>query len=229
MSQQINLYNPIFLAQKKYFSAAAMLQALGLVLVAMLLFAALAAHQTSELQGLLASLLRDAAREREQLVNLGKQFSDQGTSKKLEDDIVRVADQLRRRRELLTELTTNAGGNARGFSDYLAALARQRTQGVWLTGIEISGSANDLVIKGRALNSELVPIYVRSLSREPVFAGRALNSLQITARQETPPPAPQGPEGSAAPAPRPLRYLEFTLNIPLGAKAAAPAAQQGTS
>ena len=31
MSQQINLFNPIFMKQKKYFSVTTMLQALGLI------------------------------------------------------------------------------------------------------------------------------------------------------------------------------------------------------
>lgn len=232
MSQQINLFNPIFLAQKKYFSAAAMLQALGLVLGGMLVISAFAVHQARTLEGLVADAVRDATQQREQLVILTKQFSDQGVTKKLEEDIARVEEQLRKRNELFAQLNTSIGGNAEGFSVYLKALARQTTPGVWLTGIEISGKSNDLVIRGKALNSEQVPAYVRSLSREPVFAGRALSALQVTAREEQAPakPAPGAP-GKAASAAQPLRYLEFTLNIPLGrdAETASAATPRGAS
>lgn len=212
MSQQINLFNPVFLEQKKYFSALAMLQALGLVIGGVLLIEMFALHQAGQLQALLAGATRDAEQQREQVVAVGKQFSALGTSKALEEEVPRAEEQLRRRRELVSEMTTNVGGNVEGFSGYLSALARQRIGGVWLTGIEISGKASELVIRGKALNAELVPAYVRSLSQEEVFAGRAVSALQLTARDERAP----------APAPAvPLRYLEFNLSIPLGATGSA--------
>ena len=42
MSQQINLFNPIFLKQKKYFSVVTMLQALLLIVLGSMLFFAYA-------------------------------------------------------------------------------------------------------------------------------------------------------------------------------------------
>src|SRR5712692_2073796 len=134
MSQQINLFNPVFLAQKKYFSAAAMLQALGLVLAGTVLIDVAAVRQKSTLEKLLADTIRDAAQQREQLVALGTQFSDQGTTKKLEEDLAQIEQQLRSRGELLAEMRASVGGNAEGFSVYLKALARRTTQGIWLTG-----------------------------------------------------------------------------------------------
>jgi hypothetical protein len=210
MSQQINLFNPIFLEKKKHFSARAMLQSLALVLGGLLLLQVFALYQSRSVERLLADASRDAAQRRDQLVTLTKQFSSQGASKTLEQDLPRAEAQLRKRAELLAELRTSAGGNAHGFSAYLAALARRGVQGVWLTGVEVNGRSNDLVIKGRALSAELVPAYVRELSRDPVFAGRALNALQVIAREEAAPPAPGATSGA-----RPLRYLEFTLSIPL--------------
>jgi Tfp pilus assembly protein PilN len=148
-----------------------------------------------------------------------------GTSRKLQEEIARTEEQLRRRSALLNELRTSVGGNVDGFSAYLTALARQSTQGVWLTGVEISGTSNDLVIKGKALDANLVPAYVRALSREPVFSGRSLSALQVTARER-----PAQAAAGAAPAPRePSRYLEFTLNIPLGDLAARPAGERKSS
>jgi Tfp pilus assembly protein PilN len=216
VSQQINLFNPRFLAQPKYFSAAAMVQALAVVLAGIVLIYAFAVRQTAGLQRLLAEANQRAAQQREQLVALGKQYSDQGASKKLEADIAKAESQLRRRAELLGEMKTNIGSNAEGFSKYLEALARQTTQGVWLTGVELSGKSNDLVIRGRALRAELVPAYVRGLSREAVFAGRALSSLQVSAREERP-EAGANPASAAKPS-APVRFVEFTLNIPLGTR-----------
>ena len=50
MSQQINLFNPIFMKQRKYFSLLAMLQALGLIVAGALLFYGYAIDQVGELR-----------------------------------------------------------------------------------------------------------------------------------------------------------------------------------
>jgi hypothetical protein len=189
-----------------------------LVLAGMLAIYAFAAQQTRALEQLLGDSVRESEQRKQQLVALSRQYSDQGTSKKLGEDIARVEQQLRRRGELAQEMKTSVGRNVRGFSPVLSALARQTMHGVWLTGIEIGDKSSDLVIRGRALNAELIPAYVRSLRREEAFAGRSLSSLQVTAKEEAP-RAAAGPVGTAPQLPQ--RYIEFTLNIPLGQ--AAPA------
>jgi Tfp pilus assembly protein PilN len=148
---------------------------------------------------------------------MGKEFSVQGRNKQLEAEVVRIEGLLQKRQDLLSELKTGAGGNVEGFSRYLGALARRSIDGVWLTGITVGGKANDLVIKGRALSSDLVPAYVSSLGKDPALAGRSVSSLLLSARSD--PPAKGGPAG----------YVEFTLNIPLAGEAAPAAAQKGAS
>ena len=201
MSQQINLFNPIFLKQKKYFSAVTMVQALGLLVIGMLLLNVFAVRQTNSLERLLAATGSSASQQREQLIGLTKQYSDRGVSKQLEQDIARVEGRLRTRAQLLSEIQTGVGGNVDGFSRYLEALARRTMDGVWLTGIE-AGKGNELVIKGRALNAELVPAYLQTLSRERVFAGRALSALHVEARSG-------------------MRFVEFTVRIPGAAEGGA--------
>ena len=50
MSQQINLFNPIFLKQRKYFSLLAMLQALGLIVLGSLFLYGYALYQVEQLR-----------------------------------------------------------------------------------------------------------------------------------------------------------------------------------
>jgi len=224
MSQQINLFNPIFLKQKKYFSAAAMLQAFALLLAGIAVLYGFALRQTQVYESLLSEATREATQRRSQLVAFGQQYSDRGASKQLEDDIQRLETQLRRREALLREITTSVGGgNVAGYSPYLAALARQTTKGVWLTGVDIGSKSADLVIRGRALDENLVPVYLRALSKEPEFAGRKLSALQIAARESAVQAA-----GAPKPAPEaPVRFVEFMLSMPLGQPAAT--ARKGVS
>ena len=49
MSQQINLFNPIFMTQRKHFSLLTMLQALGMIIVGALFFYGYAIYQVDQL------------------------------------------------------------------------------------------------------------------------------------------------------------------------------------
>jgi hypothetical protein len=112
------------------------------------------------------------------------------------------------RRLLLDDVRTGVGGDASGYSRYLAALARSTTAGVWLTGVQIGGRPGEVVIKGRALESALVPAYIAALNRQEPFAGRRVGELRVTAKEE-PKPQANPPQPAA-----PTRYLEFSLSIP---------------
>lgn len=206
MSQQINLYNPVFLKQKHYFSALTMVQALGAVLVGSLAIYGYGAWQNRTLERVLDETTGQAAAQGQQVVRFSKEYSAQGASRALVDELARTEQRLQQRDGLLSELKTGVGGNTAGFSSVLGALARQTQPGVWLTGVEIGAKDNSLVLKGRALDSQMVPAYIRSLNREAPMAGRAVGELRMTAAGAA---APSG--GSR----EPQQYIEFMLSIPL--------------
>jgi hypothetical protein len=192
VSQQINLFDERFRRSRRRFSAATLAWTLAAVAVLAAATQQLYAYQTRSVQRVLAQTDRRVAELRDQMVRFGKELSAQGTSSALGDEMARVEERLRARRTLLSNMQTGAG-NAEGFSTYLAALARQTMDGVWLVGIEIDA---DLVVKGRALNGELVPAYIRRLNQEESFAGRSVSELRLSAKPES--------------------HLEFSLSIPLG-------------
>ena len=211
MSQQINLFNPIFLKQKRHFSAITMAQALGVVLVGVLAMYAYQVRQNQTLARVVAHADQEVEARRTQIVRFGKEFSTQGASRALTDELAAAEARLAQRIGLLDDVRTGVGGDARGYSRYLAALARQTMPGVWLTGLDIGGKSSALVIKGRALDSALVPAYLRALNRVAPLAGRRVDELRLTAKEAAnavPPrdmPAPSEPD----------RYIEFSLAIPL--------------
>jgi hypothetical protein len=204
MSQQINLFDPRFRKRLEHFSALTMVLALGAVLVLSLVIRELYAYQNRSLQASLAQTDQRAAELRDQTVRFAKEFGEQGRSTALAEEGARVEEQLRLRRALLAGMQGGPGGNVEGFSPYLAALARQTMSGVWLTGIEIRGGSEALVLKGRVVDGDLVPSYIRHLNREPLFRGRTVSELRLSAKNE-----------SAAKAEAPRRYVEFSLQIPL--------------
>ena len=202
MTQQINLLDPRFREQKKHFSAATLALALALLLALSVGLQSLYARQNRALQATLSDTDRRVATLREQLVRFSNEYSAQGRSTALADETARVEERLRARRELLAGMRSGGGGNVEGFSPYLAALARPTMNGVWLTGVEIGGKSGDLVLKGRVLDSDLVPAYIGQLNKEEPFAGRSITELRLTAKT-----------GKATSGP--ARYVEFSLSIPL--------------
>jgi len=215
LSQQINLFNPIFLKQKRQFSALAMAQALALVALGAVGMYAYEVRQNQTLAGVLAQADEQLEARRSQITRFGRDFSTQGASRMLPEELASAEARLARRKGLLDDLMTGVGGDARGYSRYLTALARQTMPGVWLTGLDIGGKSSALVIKGRALDSALVPAYMRALSRAAPLAGRRVDELRLSAK-ETPPSAPGAMPFRDPQAPRePESYIEFSLAIPL--------------
>ena len=72
MSQQINLFNPIFLKQKKYFSVLTMLQALGLIVLGSALFFAYALYQVAQLSRQADEMSKRYAAEQTKLANFSR-------------------------------------------------------------------------------------------------------------------------------------------------------------
>jgi len=219
MSQQINLYNPLFLKKEKLFSARTMSQALGLVMLGLAGIYAYSAMQTREAERLAGEYVAQVAGQRAQMVALSARTAANTRSKTLESEVARLEAAVKSRQGLLDTLTTGQLGNSEGVSRYFAAFGRQATPGVWLTGFAIGEGGNDLRLNGRVLHPDLVPVYLRALNREEVMRGRQVTELKLMAREAGAAPAPSAPASAAgsAPAPRqePARFVEFSIMAPL--------------
>ena len=217
MSQQINLYNPLFLRKEKYFSARTMLQSLGLIALGLLALYAYALVQTRDLERVAGEYSQQLGAQREQFVRL----SGQGSSKLLEAEVARLEAALAARRGMLDALQGGELGNTNGFSRYFAAFGRRPMRGVWLTGFSVGESGNELRIRGRVLYPDLVPAYLKALNNEDVMRGRQVVELKLAARDES---ATRGAQA----APGPARFVEFDLSAPLRlVEPAKPAATGG--
>lgn len=177
MSQQINLFNPVYLKQKKVFSSMAMAQALGVLLFGSLAMVAYGKHHVNalekEAQMVNAQLVQKQARQA--MVNA--EFAPRPPSKELEAGIAEAGAQLRSLQLVSGVLERGELGNTTGFSGYYKALARQNMHGLWLTGVSVAGT--DIGIRGRAMEGSMVPGYINRLTREPVMQGKSFASLEI--------------------------------------------------
>ena len=207
MSQQINLFNPIFLQQKKIFAARTMAQALGLMTAGALVIAGTAWYSVGKLRQEAAQVTLQAARQHARLVSATTEFAPRAASAALTAQAGDAETQLAALRRVAQMVQGGDLGNARGYAEYFRALGRQHRDGLWLTGITFDvGTAMSL--QGRALDATLVPAYIARLTQEAVLRGKAFGNLQIG--QPAAPTVP-APASAATDAPPPARFVEFSL------------------
>ncbi len=179
MSQQINLFNPVFLKQKKYFSVITMLQALGLVVLGSLLFYGYALYQVAQLSKQSDEMGKRYAAEQARLTKFNSEFSPQRAGQLLEEEQKRLEAQVAAQEKLLDMLKSGAIGNTEGYSEYMRAFARQSIKGLWLTGFDIVGDGAQMSLSGAVINPQLVPSYIQRLSKEKIMRGKTFATLKM--------------------------------------------------
>lgn len=204
MSQQINLFNPIFMKQRKYFSLLTMLQALGLIVAGSLLFYAFAVYQVGQMNRQSVESTKQFNAEQARLTRFTAEFSPQQANQQLQEEVRRLEKQLAEQAELVETIKSGALGNTTGYSEYMRAFSRQVVPGLWLTGFKVIGDAAQISLNGAVLNPELLPVYIQRLGSEAVMQGKTFSTLQMQQ-----PKAAAGKDGKPAAA---ARYVEFTLH-----------------
>jgi Flp pilus assembly protein TadB len=179
MSQQINLFNPIFLKQKKYFSVVTMLQALGLIVLGSAVFYAYAVYQVAQLSRQAEETTKRYAAEQVRLANYSNEFSLQRSGQMLEDELKQVEAQAKSQDAVLTTLKSGIIGNTEGYSEYMRAFARQSVNGLWLTAFDIVGDGVQMSLSGAVVNPQLVPSYIQRLGKEKIMRGKTFSTLQM--------------------------------------------------
>jgi len=226
MSQQINLYSPIFRRQKKYFSADTMMVSFGVVVLGVGALVTFAILQVQALELQAAQTAQQLTNDTARLTAMVADKSGENRAKALEARVKEAENALAVKQRLSEALKSESLGNTRGFSETLRALARQTLDGVWLTQIGVDGENNGLTLRGHALKAELVPEYVDRLRREKILRGYSFGQLEIAVAR---PGATEGARGVAdaagkAPAVPPGSY-SFSLRAE--ARDAAAAADAG--
>jgi Tfp pilus assembly protein PilN len=212
MSQQINLFNPIFLNKRKYFSSLAMAQSMGLLILGGLLVSGYAHFQAKSLvrEAEITALQLQTAQAQLARVRAGSVVRQKDPA--IERDIAKLESDIRSYRQAFDTLQKGELGNTKGYAEYMRAFSRQIVDGVWLTGFEIVGAGNEIEIRGRALQPERVPLYMNGLKREPVMQGKSFATLNMQAPKAEAPKAgvTAATESSAKPH-EPPGFVEFVL------------------
>lgn len=213
MSQQINLFNPIFLKQKKYFSAVTMVQGLCLILLGCLLLTAYAEFQLSIRKREAAASSALLLKTQSQLITIAAQFAPHQSDPALDKQIKEAQDEIDAAQRVFDSLKSGEFGDTKGYSTYFRGFSREIVDGLWLTGISIYGAGHDINLSGRTVNPQLVPLFLAHLKREQEMQGKSFSTLEMEVAKPDPLP------GTNPVAPTPILrapYIEFTLQSAAG-------------
>jgi len=180
MSQQINLYSPIFRKQSKVFSATTMLQGLALIAVVVGVFFYTISLHTSLLEIRAADSGRTLSAELERLKAYGVHAAPAERAKALAERRKTLEAGLATQARALEAFEAGGLGRTEGYSALLRALARRSMEGVWLTRIEFAEAGGELSLSGRASRAELVPAYLERLRAEQALRGHTFSRLEVT-------------------------------------------------
>ena len=190
MSQQINLYQPIFRKEEKKFSTVAMLQSIGLVTIGVVALYAFTWWQNEALKSELKRVEQNHVMASKRLADANQKFGLGKGPSELDKEITSLETEIVAKQQIQEILKRGVFSNTTGFSDYFASFARQRIPGVWLTGFDITGAAEQMILAGRTTNPELVPRYMQKLSVEKNLSGIEFRTFQMN----RPNPDPKNPE-----------------------------------
>ena len=174
MAQQINLFSPILLAPRRYFSAAAMVQALAVFATLLLALSAWSIHATQELRQGLATASAADQREKQSLsAQLARQPALPTDTTALEQELAATLKALADREQVLAGLP-NGGAS---HSALLRLLAQSVPASVWLSEIRIVQGRLELA--GTTLQPVALRPWLTHLAKQPALEGQSLRALKI--------------------------------------------------
>jgi Tfp pilus assembly protein PilN len=227
MPQQINLCTPIFLTQKRYFSASKMAQALGVFL---LLGSALLAFVTWSLQEVSAGYRQTVSSNQRELdrlqaaikINLANSAPMDAA---LVQELQQRRDELQHREQLLDELRRGLAREGWGHSARMQLVARSIPPQVWVT--EIKSDDTRFELSGYTVEPAALNVWMARLADSPLLQGQQLSTVKVERamldlRDGAVATAATAPAGTA-PAARPAGPAVWSYTL-VSAIVAAPAA-----
>lgn len=179
MSEQINLYQPKDGGQGLPLSANTLLRLTGIAVCVILSYSGYGYWKLNDLENRLTGLQERYVQQEQHREKIRAQLSARTPDTRLVEQVHTLEIVLANRLPLLDLLEHEVFSIEGGYSDYFLAFARQYTRGMWLTGIRIVGTGDSLVLKGKAIDPELVPKFLQKLSDERVLAGTEFQHFKL--------------------------------------------------
>lgn len=179
ITQQINLYQPIFRKQPVAFSFWTGLLLSAIVITGMFAIYGFGKWQLQQMEGQLDSLHQRNSALKKDIAAIERKLPEPKINRLLERKITQLAERRKTGMALLNTLQSRMEGNPRGFSDYFEGLARQTETGLWFTRIDIKQGGRALNLSGETVQPELVPNLLQRLESEAAFNGKTFQVMKL--------------------------------------------------
>ncbi|MDH5572318.1 MAG: hypothetical protein OEY89_11165 [Gammaproteobacteria bacterium] len=180
LMQQINLYQDTFKKTGVRVSAKQVMVAGAGLLLTLMCVAVIYYVQLAQLESRFEMAKAEQTEKYSKLDALQKQVQARSKNKILLNEIEVVTTDIAKKQKVMQILTSQKFGNTQGFSEHVKGLARQRVEGMWLTGLSISQGGEHLALTGLTHEAKLLPQYLQKLSSETVFLGKEFETLNIS-------------------------------------------------
>lgn len=177
--QQVNLFEPIFRAERKLFASMAIIVALAITAVALGLMWSFAWRQV---RGIEQEIVRLEQAREERMAAIRRTRAGFAT----DPDVIAarsrdLAAEIARDERVVALIRRGDVGTTTGYSARLAALARPDEGGLWLTRIVFAG--RDSALAGGARDAAAIPRYIAAIAEDPAFAGLRVDMLEARAAE----------------------------------------------
>jgi hypothetical protein len=179
MQQQINFYRADYRSVTENFATGSTLIVCGVIVLAMFLGYGFVMYKLPGIERELQTVNDQEKAAIVRLENLQSSLSVASGDTSWEERLEEARRSLRNQQLVLGLVQDSSLGNIQGFSHHLNSLARQDTDGLWLSYIRLSAQGDNTVLEGRALRADMVPAYLQGLAEEPPFATQRFNQFQI--------------------------------------------------
>ena len=179
MPQQINLYRPVLLAQKRYFSARTMALALALFVV---LGGALTAYGVRSLDAATAAMRTTLGAQAPELASLRTALASANPgvgadAQSLDKELLRARARLLEHRQTLVELRRGLMAPGQGPAARLQLVARTIPAQVWVT--EVRADESQLEVRGFTQEPAVLNDWVAKLAQSPLLLGQQLARVKV--------------------------------------------------
>ncbi|MBI3562847.1 MAG: PilN domain-containing protein [Gammaproteobacteria bacterium] len=187
--QQINLYQHDLRPEREFLPMALLGIAGAATLGVLLLINAMQWVLTHRGETTLITLHNQQQQIQTQLQLLQQQLQQiaaQNNAQTLQTQLAGLDAELQNKHQVLQRLSDKRVGNVDGFATQFSGLARQRLEGLWLTGLYIHEGGEKLNLRGSTTRPELLPKYLQRLAQEPSFHGIEFKSFVMQRAKDKP-------------------------------------------
>ncbi len=180
MKQDINLYQSVFHPKRELFGSKNILLFLLILLFVLAMIWGSKAVQLSNLKSQVQEVAKRKQSLQEKVQRLETKYPESKASKDLKKRVAKLRQEKEQRLNLLDDLDREMPKSEQGFTGYLQALARQKVDGVWIGNFQIVlDEEKYFLLEGWTYKAQLIPKYIRKLSREESFSGIGFNKIKI--------------------------------------------------